>query len=510
MRLPPTLLARHEETPNLLAPPVVLGIAFFLIPLFPAFITLTGAGVPGVSLLTKPLALTLLGLVCAIAAGFALLLVTTRGESGPLVVPLAMFPAAAGVAALLGFDARAGALFIAILASGLMWHVTIMRFFRAPHVASAIYGSFLASGALAAAAAVVMVLTKTPAGLYTVGHGRAIGSFIVPGELAGYLIVYLPFAYAIAVGAACPLRPLARGGLVVGTAAFVLTFSRAGWIGMAAAVAFFVFMQQGRRGARYALVIVGVAIVAIGFVFNSHHDPSENFTRLSIWQAALAMIARFPLTGVGPFEFSIVYGLVRLPDAEPTAFHAHSFLLTVAAEAGLAGVAAAVFGWWRFAAFFGERLRRSRGRSTLALAIAAGLAGTWVQGLIDMVSVVLFALWLPFMALALATVESEPAGAPAAAEDPARTRRPPARVRRVAIGVALGIAGVICAFVQLGSDALFARLAAPLSVAAHLPPGLGTHVYETLERVAPLPFVEAMLTGDALQRGDLATASAHV
>ncbi|MDP9025544.1 MAG: O-antigen ligase family protein, partial [Candidatus Eremiobacteraeota bacterium] len=310
--------------------PVVLGIAFFLIPLFPAFITLTGAGVPGVSLLPKPLALTLLAVACAIAVYFALLLTTPQRERErlrePTVIPLAMFPLAAAVAALFGLDARAGALFIAILTAGLMWHVVVLRFFRDPIVATAIYGSFLASGALAAAAAVVMVLTKTPAAVYTVGHGRAIGTFIVPGELAGYLIVYLPFAYAIATGAPRRLRIVARAGLALGAAAFVLTFSRAGWVGMAAAIAFFVFVQQGRRGVRYAIAVVGVAVVALGVVFNSHHDPSENFTRISIWQAALAMIARFPLTGVGPFEFSTLYGLVRLPDAEPTAFHAHSFL----------------------------------------------------------------------------------------------------------------------------------------------------------------------------------------
>ena len=464
---------------------------------------------PGVSLLAKPLALALLALACAVAACFALLLATSRGESGPLVVPLAMFPAAAAVAALLGFDARAGALFIAILAAGLLWHVTVLRFFRAPHVETAIYGSFLASGALAAAAAVVMVLTKTPAGLYTVGHGRAIGSFIVPGELAGYLIVYLPFAYALAVRAPHPLRSLARVGLIAGAAAFVLTFSRAGWMGMAAAIAFFALVRRGRRGARYAVVVVAAAIVVLGFVFNSHHDPSENFTRLSIWQAALATFERFPLTGVGPFEFSTVYGLVRLPDAEPAAFHAHSFLLTVAAEAGLLGVAAALFGWWRFAVIFGERLRRTGARSTVALAIAAGLVGTWVQGLIDMVSVVLFALWLPFMALALATVDPETNAVAADTRAQARAARPSAAVRRAALGAAISVVVVICAFVQLGSDALFARAAAPLSLAAHLPPRLGTRVYETLERVAPLPFVEAMLTGDALQRGDLPAASAH-
>jgi len=325
--------------------PLALGSAFFLIPLFPTFITLTGAGVPGVSILPKPLALALLGVAGAIAAYFAFVLATTRGAREPTVIPLATFPAAAALAALLGFDARAGALFIAILAAGLLWHTVILRLFGMPHVASAIYGSFLASGAVASAVAVAMVLTKAPAGLYTVGHGRAIGTFILPGELAGYLIVYVPFAFALALDGSPRLRSLARIGLVLGTAAFVLTFSRAGWVGMAAAVSFFVFMLQGRGGARYAIAVAGVALVALGFVFNSHHDPSENFTRISIWEAALAMIVRFPLTGAGPFEFSAVYALVRLPDGEATAFHAHSFLLTVAAEAGIIGVAAVLFGW---------------------------------------------------------------------------------------------------------------------------------------------------------------------
>ena len=497
--------------------PGVLGLSFFLIPLFPAFITLTGAGVPGVSLLPNPVALALLALAVAIGVYFAFVLATTPGDRGPTVVPLAMFPLAAAGAALLGFDARAGALFIAILAGGLLWHVMVLRFFAAPHVANAIFGCFLCSGALAAAAAVVMVIAKTPAALYTVGHGRAIGTFIVPGELAGYLIVYIPVAFAVAIGGPPRLRGLARIGALVGTIAFVLTFSRAGWVGMAAAIAFFVCMRQGRRGVRYAIAVAGAAVVALGLVFNSHHDPSENFTRLSIWQAALATIARFPLTGVGPFEFSHVYGLVRLPDGEPTAFHAHSFLLTVAAEAGLAGVVAVVFGWWRFVTVFVERLRRAPGPSTLALAIAAGLVGTWVQGLIDTVSVVLFALWLPFMALALVTVEPvAPAATPsqrvAAPSAPVRRERARGRVSvaaRAAIAIAVCAVVVIAAFVQLGSDAVFARAAAPVSLPALLPPGSGTRVYEALERVAPLPFVEAMLTGDALQRGDLATASAH-
>ena len=488
--------------------PLALGIAFLAIPLFPAFITLAGTTVPGISLLPRTATLGLLIVAFALALYGWVALAASRGAPMPTLVPLALFPVAAAVAALLGFDARRSALFIAILAGGVIWHALVLRFFRMPHVAPAIYRCFLVSGALAAALAVVMVAAKMPVGIYTLGHGRAVGTFILPGELAGYLIVYIPFAYALAAGPQRDLRLLARAGLVVATVAFVLTFSRAGYAGMAAAIAFFVFMLQGRRGVGFVIGLVAATMVALAVVFNAHHDPSENFTRLSIWRAGLAMIERFPLIGVGPFEFGPIYELLRLPDGEPTAFHAHSFPLTVAAEMGLAGVAAVLFGFWRVIATFRARLQPAGARSTVAIAIAAGLVGTCVQGLVDTVSVVIFALWFPFTALALAALEDEAATAPSAAPPPRALQRIDARVA-AAIAVALVAVAGVAGFIQLASAASFTRAGAPYSLAAHVPPQLGRRMYGALERVAPLPFVEAMLADDALRRGDLAAAAEH-
>jgi O-antigen ligase len=106
---------------------------------------------------------------------------------------------------------------------------------------------------------------------------------------------------------------------------------------------------------------------------------------------------------VGPFDFARIYPLVRLPDGDLTAFHAHSFLLTIFAELGIVGLIAVLWAWWRFAQALREELRTARpAHAMLAMAVAAGLVGTWVQGVIDTVSVVIFGLWLPSMALALA------------------------------------------------------------------------------------------------------------
>jgi O-antigen ligase len=94
---------------------------------------------------------------------------------------------------------------------------------------------------------------------------------------------------------------------------------------------------------------------------------------------------------------------VRAPDADPTAFHAHSIYLTFFAEIGIVGLAAFAWTIWRFATELRRRVSEaSPPAAFLSLSIAAGLVGVAVQGLIDTVSVVLFGVWMPMMALALA------------------------------------------------------------------------------------------------------------
>ena len=62
---------------------------------------------------------------------------------------------------------------------------------------------------------------------------------------------------------------------------------------------------------------------------------------------------------------------------------------------------------WSFAReCSGAFARRPARASLLTSAIAAGVVGALVQGLIDTVSVVIFGLLLPMLALALATARS--------------------------------------------------------------------------------------------------------
>jgi putative inorganic carbon (HCO3(-)) transporter len=480
---------------------VTLGAGFFAIPLFPSLITLTAASVPGVSLLTHSATLALAAIAAVLAATAVALVLVPPRRAFPTALAFGAIVGAELLAAVFGLDPRAGVLLLAIGAAGIIWHAAVLRWFRSPGVATTIFTAYLASGALASAIAIALDLAHRPAALYTISHGRATGTFVLPGELAGYLIVYVPVALAVARTApARILRALAWSGAIVASAAFVLTFSRAGYVGMAAAGATYVLLMRRRNGPRYAVAIGGIALVAVALAFNAHHDPSENFTRLSIWQAALGIVERFPFTGVGPLDFARIYPYVRVPGGEPVALHAHSVVLTFAAETGIVGLAALAFGWQRFGVALRRRLRAAPAHDRVALAIAAGLAGTWVQGLIDTVTVVIAALWFPMTALALAAAGDELA----AAESPARR----SVISIAPAVVALAAILAVCATVQLGSSALLAAAAAPGSFPNRLPPQLGMRIYERIASLAPLPFVEATLAHAALRRHDLAAANA--
>ncbi|MBV8117188.1 MAG: O-antigen ligase family protein, partial [Candidatus Eremiobacteraeota bacterium] len=358
--------------------PLAFASVYAALPLYPSFIALTSVTYPGVSVVPKPLVyatLALVGLLVAYAS--TMLLRYRKAGAQPLLLPLIVWLASALLSAIVGFDPLRGLMFVCIFGTGIVWHWSLLRFYGDVNVAGAIFWSYLISGTLAAAVAIVMVAARTPAALYALQHGRATGTFVLPGELAAYLIVLLPIAYALARTArGAALRALAWTSLTVGLVALAMTYSRAGWMGAAAAAAFLVAMQtgRGRRGGAMAFVTVLAGAAVVLLLFNSHHDPSEDYTRLSIWQAALQIVDRFPLTGVGPFDFPLVYPLVHVPDADATAFHAHNLYLTFLAEGGVLMLAAFLWGAWRFA--FELRARIASAAPVpmqLSLAATAGL-----------------------------------------------------------------------------------------------------------------------------------------
>jgi putative inorganic carbon (hco3(-)) transporter len=252
----------------------------------------------------------------------------------------------------------------------------------------------------------------------TVVTDRATGMFGQPNELGSFaaIIAMLGLAGALAL----PRRHLLRWPLLAGVgaavAALAVSLSRGGWIGgiLGLVVLIALVRPATRRRILTGIATVGVAALAglaaapagstLGILrdraaslFNGDKNPYDD--RPAIWREARRMVSAHPLLGVGPggYPHAAGAGLSELHAARPD--HAHSLLLTIAAEQGSLGVAAlgvtvliavaAVVGAARRLAAPAARAGRSvpagrgAGEQELLAGTAAALATVLGQGLFD-------------------------------------------------------------------------------------------------------------------------------
>jgi len=388
-----------------------LAFGFGALPAFPALIFVAALAPPGISILPPSVARVVLAL--AVLGALVVYAMALRREMawGVMLRPILVYIGGWAIAAALGLDPATGMLFVLVGLLSLALYVAVTRYYLLPHASVAVFASFLASGLAATLLGLAMVVTQRPADLYVIVHGRAVSTFIVPGEFAGYLCFLVPVGFGIAlVSRRGWLRVLGGVAAGAGLAAMWLTYSRAGIFGLSVGIAFFIFMQRRRWWLALTLVVALLLEARWLLGFDDHHNPGEDFTRLPIWHAALRAIELFPLTGVGPGAFRHAYPLLEGPSSVAQAFHAHSYLLTAFAETGVLGIATLLALWWCFGRELVRRLRVADGRARmLALALTAGFVATWVQGAVDFVQIVIFGCWIPFMALTLAV--AQPVGA---------------------------------------------------------------------------------------------------
>ena len=217
-----------------------------------------------------------------------------------------------------------------------------------------------AAGLLLAASAPVSVqwiaagkLTFIPEALYR-RLPTLLSDPIHPNVMAGALVILLPCALALLLFAWRELRWYERGlaaaaGLAM-LAVLVLTKSRGGLMGLAAALVILVVLRW-RRGwlvapagvvvATLAIWRIGIARVAEALATTQSLGGLDG--RLEVWSRAIFMAQDFPFTGIGMGTFRQVANamypfFLAGPDADIP--HAHNLFLQVAVDLGLPGLVA--------------------------------------------------------------------------------------------------------------------------------------------------------------------------
>jgi hypothetical protein len=335
------------------------------------------AGHPALaSLVPWPLARAGAALFVAVAVWIAGGELLTRRPIAPAYRAGLWFAGAVLLASLLGFEPIAGSAAALIFGAVALAGNALFRC-AAGGAWRPLVGAWLWSGLGACALALIALAARRPASLYAFAHGRAIGIFENPNELALFALGVCAAAIAGLLGG-YEGRRLAIAALGVGMLTLVATGSRSGEaafgigaIGLAAAL-------RPKRVHLAAIVAAAVLAIGLGLWVDRRHNPADNDIRIAAWQAGARAVAMFPLTGVGVGAYHRVYPFLRSPDApgadDPIAFDPHSFYLSVAAETGLLGLGAFV---WTIAVFIREA-RDALARTTpqarrFGLALSAGL-----------------------------------------------------------------------------------------------------------------------------------------
>lgn len=228
-----------------------------------------------------------------------------------------------------------------------------------------------------------------------------------PNELAGALVLLLPFVACFAASTVRHGRPFERVlsavAIMAGMLVLVLTQSRGALAGGAVACALIVFAigarasRAARPGAVYlvgaagALVLVGAVVQMVRTSGSAGETGLASLSvRFELWGQALVMLGDFAWTGVGPGQIDpVLHHLYAPAFLDPQLFvpHAHNFVLDLAVELGLPGAAA-------FGCLLAECWRQSvrairRGDELVrwaGLGAALGLLAFMVFGLTDTIA----------------------------------------------------------------------------------------------------------------------------
>lgn len=223
--------------------------------------------------------------------------------------------------------------------------------------------------------------------------GRVYSVFDNPNAFAEALILLLPFAAALLLSSRRWWgRVLALAALGAGGISLLMTYSRASWVGLFAAMVLFVFLWQPKLVPLCAVLCVAAVPFLPSSVLDriltiTNFSDTSTSSRFPLYSATLRALKMSPITGAG-LGGDAVRKFIKVNElyhAKAPYVHAHNMVMQVWVETGLIGIVAFLGSMlWTVKRTVGIlRLRCSASARTITIAGACALAGSMVCGLAD-------------------------------------------------------------------------------------------------------------------------------
>ena len=311
----------------------------------------------------------------------------------PFLLPTVLFIVAGAISVVTAPSLTAAAgLYRAYLLEPMAFALVLVNVVRTPRRALLVAGGLMLSATVAGLANSYVVLTGLLNGTYDVTVTPPVVIYLTANAVALYVVPLVGVAAAYALHSSDRLqRAIGAAFVVVGVIITALSFSRGGYLALAAVIAA-VALSHRRR-----FILLAVAVVALGalaLIPPIRHRiviETENVygntvqSRIDLWNGAIKLIEHRPLFGAG------LYGFQQRVQPYLTNFHSsaqfidpHNIVLNFWVETGLLGLIAAawliglgfLFSWrgWRSS---------SDGWRPLELGVFLALVAVVVHGMVD-------------------------------------------------------------------------------------------------------------------------------
>ena len=243
---------------------------------------------------------------------------------------------------------------------------------------------------------------------------RVVGTFDNPNVFAEYLEHIIPATLVLFFTMRKRLNKLLAalvGGAMV--LCLIMTFSRAAWLGFAAAVLFIFVLKFSKYIP--ALIAGGIAavpllprVVLTRIMTIGNVRDTSNAYRMNAWEGTLNMIRDFWITGVGFGYWAFKNTFLEYSIGGTLVWHSHNMYLELAAEMGIFGLL--TFLWVMFLIFKSvikfSRTSKDKYLNYMSVALAGSILSLMVHGIAEHIlympkSILLF--WL-IVGLIMATL----------------------------------------------------------------------------------------------------------
>jgi putative inorganic carbon (HCO3(-)) transporter len=310
----------------------------------------------------------------------------------PFLIPTLLFVVAGAIAVITAPNRVAGlGLYRAYLLEPMAFALVLINVVRTPQRAVLVVGGLATGATVAGLANSIVVLAGLLNHTYDVTQTPPVVIYSTANAVALYVVPVVAVAGSLALYAR---RPVQLGGLAVFIAGVIITslsFSRGGYLALAAVVAGLALSHR-RRWLLLGVALVGaVGLVLVPPIRHRILIETQNvygntvFSRLDLWSAAVKLIRERPLFGAGLSGFQ-TRSAPFFSHANTTAnfIDPHNIVLNFWVETGLLGLIAIA---WIFVVGFRVTWRGWRNGdsewSPYQLGVMLALVAVIVHGMVD-------------------------------------------------------------------------------------------------------------------------------